>query len=173
MITLYGAAIAQDNKSKLRFRSVTAIGFLQGERGTAFTLQSVNGMEKDRWFAGLGLALDYYHTRSFPIFMQIRRSFFRGKTPFIYANGGVNIPWVHEDFEWERNYQSGGYAEGGLGYLLPLKNFSIHFAAGYSYKSFGYIESIPVNCLIPPCPEFEYTYQYRLNRLAFRVGIGF
>jgi len=171
--TVCAAAGAQDKKGSIRFRSVNSVGLLAGESRPAFTFQSVNGINKDRWFAGLGLALDYYQTRSFPVFIQLGRSLFPGRSPFVYANGGLNIPWTEENSELNREYQSGGYAEGGLGYRLPLKKFSLQFMAGYSYKSFSYAESYTVQCLIPPCPEFGSTYRYRLNRLAFRVGIGF
>ena len=98
---LFGCLHSSAQKPKYTFQSNMQFGLLEGQRGSAFQLQTVNGLQFNTWFAGLGAGLDYYHTRSIPLFLNLRKSFFSGeKTPFIfllnYFNGKSQIEEIIE-----------------------------------------------------------------------------
>ncbi|MFI5151955.1 MAG: hypothetical protein ACHQET_01395 [Chitinophagales bacterium] len=57
------------------FHSYNQIGLLEAETGSAFQIQSVNGMQYKSWFGGIGVGLDYYRFRSIPFFLDLRKSF--------------------------------------------------------------------------------------------------
>src|SRR5438067_13301438 len=80
---------AQKNIPKenvIRFRSSIVIGTLDGERGTSFQLQSINGIAYKTYSAGIGLGLDYYFMRSIPLFIQLEKSITKHNTsPFVYG----------------------------------------------------------------------------------------
>ena len=42
-----------------QFHSINNVGLLEGQTGSAFQLQSINGMQYQSWFAGIGLGLDF------------------------------------------------------------------------------------------------------------------
>ena len=114
---------ATAQKNSYRFQSNMQFGLLEGEQGSAFQLQTINGVQHKTWFAGLGVGLDYYHTRSIPLFLNVRKEIFKGeKTPFVYASGGYHFPWLRaEDKDWYITETKGGlYFDAGIGYQVPV-----------------------------------------------------
>ena len=77
---------AQQNKtSKIRFQSVINIGLLEGEKGSAFQLQTINGIKYKSWFVGAGVGLDYYRYRTIPLFAELRKEFLKSANKiFVY-----------------------------------------------------------------------------------------
>ncbi|HET7897958.1 MAG TPA: hypothetical protein VFL47_09820 [Flavisolibacter sp.] len=153
-------------------------GLLEGDNGSAFQLQTVNGIRYKTWSAGIGAGLDYYFARSLPVFLELRKSFGSSlKAPFVYAGGGYNFPWLkEEEKEWGFVEANGGlYADAGIGYQIPvLKKSLLFFSLGYSQKAYERLQSPPVWIDIYPSPPMPtYTYQYNLRRISIKTGLRF
>src|SRR5579862_3368717 len=75
--------------AKWQFNSINSVGLLEGETGSAFQLQTINGAQYKSWFAGMGLGLDFYRIRSIPLFADIRKEFGKGNNKLlVYADIG-------------------------------------------------------------------------------------
>ncbi len=125
--------------NKIRFHSINQFGIIAGASDANLQLQTINGIEKATWFVGIGTGIDYYYSRSIPLFLDIRKNVFSTqKTPFIYADGGYNFAWFSTKDEKSGSggeKQAGAYYEAGIGYLIPVfKKNGILFSAGYSCK---------------------------------------
>jgi hypothetical protein len=165
--------------SALQFHSINNIGLLEGESGSAFQLQTINGFQYKSWFGGFGLGLDFYKLRTIPLFIDLRKEF--GKTSnkfFLFADAGINFYWEKDSdfkqFQMNDTFKNGIYGEAGAGYKLKLtRKFSVAFSGGYSYKklieegSYGF-----VNPFGPESPQ-PGKINYNLNRLVLKAGIVF
>ena len=169
---------SQKNKT-LRIHSINQLGLLNGQVGSAFQLQTVNGIQYKTWFAGAGVGLDYYKIRSIPLFFDARKEF--GKTDnafFVYGDIGINFPWATDKekiYPANDKFPNRMYVDAGIGYKLKLKNrTALLFSAGYSYKkiteqSYG-ITPPPYG--VPPFDSFN-EIDYNLERLSIKIGIVF
>ncbi len=178
VMILFGCLQASAQKTGFQFGTSVQAGLLEGETGGAFQLQTVNGYQYKTWSAGLGVGLDYYHTRSIPLFLSFRKAFGTGaKTPFLYANGGYHFMWLRQkDKYWGETDADGGlYYDAGIGYQLPvLKNSSLFFTAGFSQKNFTRRESDgPVIAIGPAPPPQTRKFEYNLRRLSIQTGLRF
>ena len=168
-------------KKNIRFHSINQVGLLAGSSGAALQLQTINGIKTKSWFTGLGVGVDYYYLRTLPVFIDARRNIFnKPKTPFIYADGGYNIPWKNDgriNFRWDGviKTEGGFYGELGIGYKTPvLKKLHLLFSAGYSYKHLSQtINAMPWLSIWPPPPEAYQKYEYSLRRVAIKAGLSF
>jgi hypothetical protein len=181
------SGFAQKNKSSItNFYSVNNIGLLEGQNGSAFQLQTINGIKYKSWFAGIGIGLDFYRIRSIPLFADVRKEF--GKTAnklFVFADAGINFGW-RTDKETKQFYtndklKNGFYAETGAGYKFRLsKANNMSFSLAYSYKTNtetgigNYFVPNPYNFpgtgALPPDQE---KISYHLNRIVIKVGFDF
>jgi hypothetical protein len=168
---------AQDQKkgTKPSFTSINSIGMLEGQGGTSFSIQSINGVRLNSFSVGVGLGIDYYLVRSLPLFVDVRKDLFSKKqSPFIYLNAGTNFPWEKQAESWQQVDLKGGlFYEGGVGYSWPLKSASFVLSLGYSYKAFKEKISYDVFCIDGNCPEINETRAYQLRRLSIRAGFRF
>lgn len=176
-LLLAGLQAAAQPKTFLYDGRVQA-GLLEGEAGSAFQLQTVQGVQWRTWSAGVGAGLDYYHARSFPLFLELRKLLDKGKqAAFVYADGGYNFPWLTPaQKEWSVATTSGGlYADAGIGYQIPvLKKSLLFFAAGYSQKNYSTRNVYPVMIdIYPPPPPSTYKMEYQLRRLSIKTGLRF
>ena len=53
-------------KEKKFFSSQISTGIVEGEQGTSFHIETINGLRYKTWFAGIGAGLDYYYYRFCP-----------------------------------------------------------------------------------------------------------
>jgi hypothetical protein len=178
VIIILPSAIINGQKTKLNFYSAVQAGILEGEEGSSFQLQSINGIKYKTWATGIGVGLDYYHTRSIPLFLDIRKSIFNSsKSPFVYASGGYHFPWstTKDKFGYANlDSKAGIYYDAGIGYRLPvLKNNSLFFSAGYSLKRFSQEVSYYTYCLTGNCPEYRQRFDYSFRRISIRTGLQF
>lgn len=168
-------ALAQ--KAAYQYQGRIQAGLLEGEGGSAFQLQTIHGVEKKTWFAGLGGGLDYYHTRSLPVFLQVRKALLtREKTPFVYAGGGYHFLWIPEEKQYRGSGSKGGlYMDAGVGYQMPvMKSSALYFTAGYTQKAFSKTSTDFIWIAIWPEPQPQVrTSEYQLRRLSVQVGIRF
>jgi hypothetical protein len=168
-------------QNKISFSSQNYVGLVAGEVNTELQLQTINGIKKGPWFAGIGTGIDWYYLRSIPLFASVNRSFLqKGKRSFLLSgDAGVNFSWrgqVYYDFPpYDRQQKGGLYWAAGAGYKFAVgkADNSILMQFGYSYKKLGEKVTDVLPCLIPPCPESVTTYDYKLKRISFKVGWGF
>ena len=189
-IIMSGLVSAQEKKgaNSWSFQSINNIGFLEGQTGSAFQLQTVNGVQYKSWFAGVGAGLDYYRYRTIPLFIDIRKEFFSGPNQlFIYTDAGVSFTWVTDNQKMgyvDDHFSNGFYSDLGLGYKRKVgKNDAILFSLGYSYKRLDesytelYYNYNSYNML--PGTETMYNnnqmqkINYSLNRLSVKIGWEF
>lgn len=180
LLLLVGLAVSA--QKKLQLSSTLQAGLLEGERGTAFQLKTVNGVGYKTWAAGIGVGIDYYYSRSLPLFLELRKSFGAAqKAPFVYIDGGANFPWM-KAAEKEGNFKKatpGLYYDAGIGYQIPvLKSSLLFFSAGYSQKAFaatysGYAYPYPTFIDFAPVPVQDYRNNYTLRRISIQTGLRF
>jgi hypothetical protein len=174
--TCVQAQEVKDNKGKVKFQSDLQMGVLVGQSGHNFQVQSVNGIRINTFSLGLGAGIDFYGSRSIPVFLDIKKDLFdKRETPFFYFSGGRHFPWQEAPVnDWTKSYaEAGWFYEAGIGYTIPLKKQSILFSAGYSFKSFDEVVESEVVCITWPCPQFKEKYNYQLRRISLRAGIRF
>jgi hypothetical protein len=163
------------------FRSQNYVGMLEGEQSSKFQLQTINGIYKNKWFAGVGTGLDYYYFRSVPLFLSVNRYLCDcDRTWFLSLDGGVNWVWDKSTANWVNNYRYGRFEPGlywasGIGYKMGLRNKkdAVLLNVGFSAKHVREEVKSVMWCLVPPCPETTDKYQYKLNRVSLRVGWEF
>ena len=179
-ILLVSAHVVNAQK-KAEFHSQNYAGVLEGEHGSKFQLQSINGMQWRTWFAGIGTGIDYYYFRSVPLFLSFNKFLCSCNRSFFFSlDGGVNWVWdnnTENNINWSRNgdFAASPYWGTGIGYKIGLKNKkdAVLLNIGYSQKrAREFVNSVPF-CRFPPCPELTDVYRYRLNRLSLRVGWQF
>jgi hypothetical protein len=176
----------QNNISKTwQFHSINNVGFLEGQTGSAFQLQTINGVQCKSWFSGAGLGLDYYRFRTVPLFFDLRKEF--GKCAnklFLYSDLGVNFSWVTDkektNYVVDDKFANGLYAEAGLGYKAVIgKNQALLISVGYSYKKLRetYIswQYYPGINMINPEQNINNQNQinYGFSRLSIKMGWQF
>ncbi len=163
------------------FQSMVNVGLLEGETGSAFQLQTINGARYKSWFAGVGLGLDYYRIRTIPLFIDLRKEFGEKRDKlFIYADGGINFNWATDvqksGYLPNEQFHNGFYSDLGLGYKTLVGNKSaLIISLGYSYKktsesytTYNYYQNYyPINLDQNSSGE---QINYNLNRLSMKIG---
>ena len=173
-------------QKKIFFSSQNYAGLLEGESGSQFQLETINGLKYKSWFAGLGTGIDWYYKRSIPVFLSVNKDLLKKQKRnfFIAANGGINFPWEKSGYNNEWGYTvkkaiPGIYWEGGFGYKIGMRktNDALLIQLGYSYKYVG--EKIQNN-YITPFSDFVLSqespndrFNYHLKRLSIKVGWSF
>ena len=164
-------------KSLWRFRSINQIGLLEGQAGSAFQLQTVNGMQYKSWFAGIGVGIDYYQFRGIPLFLDLRKSFGSvNRSFFIYADAGTHFAWAttNQHLLYQSDFSNGLYTDFGIGYQIRLgNNTAVLLSAGYSYKQGSEKTQHNICPFAGPCYDDPQRYDYDLNRLLLKAGISF
>jgi hypothetical protein len=176
-------------QNPIQLRSTETSGLSSGSAGSYFQLQSVNGVSKGPWFAGLGAGLDYYRFRSVPLFLSVTRDLAVGKRNWfvLYLDGGTNLPWykrragslVTPEGAASSVFHSGEYWSGGVGYLWKLGEHSkkaVLLSAGYTVKKLTEDQTaqdpgcpLAGNC--PGTPASSVVYEYLCR--AYQLMIGF
>lgn len=175
-------------QKKIIFSSQNYAALLEGEHGSQFQLETINGIKYRTWFTGLGTGIDWYYRRSIPLFLSFGKDLLKrgNRNFFITANGGIDFPWGKNDYQNEWGYQvqkvlPGVYWEGGLGYKIGIGkcNDALLMQLGYSYKYVG--EKIAYS-LVPftdpdlPGPlrgSSADRFNYHLRRLSLKLGWNF
>lgn len=162
---------------KIKFSSINQVGLLSGDKGDRWMLQTINGLEKDKWFAGAGIGLDFYNYRTIPLFFDIRRDITNKKnTPFAYADAGINFLWLNSIQRGQEQFPSsspGLFYDLGVGWKLSGKNNrGFLFSAGYSFKQ---VKEKVKSWWLAPTPQLQsedfQRYNYLHRRLVVKIGI--
>ena len=177
---LAGSSVFAQKKNG--FASNNYVGILEGDDGSAFQLQTINGYRFNGWFAGLGLGLDYYRLRSVPFFLSLKKDFsLKNRGFYVTLDGGTNFAWVEDEENqnrWSpyisREWRPRLFWGSGLGYKFGLKNNdAVLLNLGYSFKRMHEVRQVPTMCINPPCPTTEESYDYQLKRVSLRLGYEF
>ena len=167
-------------KEKPKYTSINQVGVAWGGSDQDLHLQTVNGFFYKSFTTGLGVALDYYYHRTIPIFIDLRKDLFaKNQTPFVYADLGVNVPWIKKssELDWQKSeYDQGSYFDVGFGYKIKVhKKFFANLAFGYSKKTIKEKRSWVARPFdILPNEEGGYeSYRYALRRFSVKAGLSF
>ena len=162
-----------------QFHSVNNVGLLEGQTGSSFQLQTINGAQYRSWFAGIGLGLDFYRYRTIPLFLDVRREFGRSTNKLIvYADIGINFCWLTDNekttYLANDKFNKGLYADFGLGYKIGLgKTNNLLLTIGYSLKKLKETYETPEYYYPPNYPPDKEQINYHLNRLSIKIGWEF
>jgi len=175
-------AIGATAQAKTSFSSQNYAGLLEGENGSKFQLQTINGIKSKTWFVGLGTGIDWYYRRSIPAFISLNKDFLKkgNRNFYLSADGGINFAWKDNAYDTESGYSieklnPGFYWEAGLGYKIGIgKNGdALLMHVGYSYKHIG--ETVKSRYIIydssDPYPTERFDYY--LKRLSIKLGWSF
>ncbi|MCW3107127.1 MAG: hypothetical protein JWQ09_1633, partial [Segetibacter sp.] len=155
---------------------INQVGLLTGSRGEAVTVQTINGIKKDKSFAGAGVGFDFYGDRTIPLFLDYRRAFSSAKnTPFAYADAGVNFLWLNFIQKEQRQFPSsspGLYYDLGVGWKLSGKNNRAFIvSAGYTLKQVKYkVLSYSIAPTLQMQSENYDRYNFLYRRLVIKIG---
>jgi hypothetical protein len=173
----FGSAQQKSSNGIWQFHSVNNLGLLEGQAGSSFQLQTINGVQNRSWFGGIGVGLDYYRYRTIPLFFDIRREF--GKNPnkiFLYADLGINFPWLTDNeksyYLVDDKFSNEIYSDLGLGYKVKTgKNNNFLISLGFSFKKLTetYRSQVYYDPGHPADPQFD-KINYNLNRLSIKMG---
>ena len=168
--------IATGQNKKIKFSSINQVGLLSGSTGEAFMLQTINGLKKDNWFAGVGTGLDFYKERTIPLFLDIRRDiiiFNRLNTPFIYTDAGINFSWLSATQRGQKQFPTsspGLFYDLGIGWKVSGKNNRGYvFSTAYSLKQVK--EKVKYLWQSAPFMDLESENYERRNYLYRRIVI--
>jgi hypothetical protein len=160
-----------------QFHSINNLGLLEGQTGSSFQIQSVNGAQYKSWFAGIGLGLDYYRYRTIPLFVDFRKEFGRSSNKlFVYIDLGISFSWVTDqqkmNYVTYDKFSNGFYSDLGLGYKINVgRSNSLLLSLGYSYKKITETYNLPFIYTGFPEPEDQIQkINYSLNRLSIKMG---
>ena len=163
-------------QQKIHFSSINAGGVLLGQSTNAAQLQTITGISRGSYFAGVGVGLDYYFERTVPVFLDVRKQLFdKPNTPFLYADGGYQFVWLKEENIFETEQKSGWFYEAGVGYQFPVaRGVGMMLSGGYSWKQYSKLVNVmPWSSVWPPPPGAFQRYDYQLRRISVRMGIIF
>ncbi len=177
ILSVNGQSAATTTNAPVRFNSINQAGLSVAEKGQSFMLQTINGLSKNNWFGGLGTGVDFYGTRSVPLFIDVRKKIGADKnSPFVYFDGGINFSWATSNQKLQKGYAAsgkvGGYYEGGIGWSIQTKGKEVVLlSAGYSYKQIKEKAEV-FNFGSWPTPDKTYEYyNYQYRRIVIKVGI--
>jgi len=166
-----------------QFHSIIQVGYLTGDAGSAFQIQTINGMQYKSWFGGIGVGIDDYRFRSIPLFFDFRKEFgFSKDFFFIYAGVGMNFMWITDKQKKDYNvnyygatdFSNGLYYDAGIGYKAKLNNrIAIFVSPGFNHKSTEGKNPVTICPFYGPCYINGNTIKYELNRFSVNAGIIF
>lgn len=171
---------AQDNDQKrlypmFHFHSLNTIQVLNGSTTTSLAVNTVNGVQFGKLFAGIGTGFDYYYHISVPLFMEAKVDLLsiKGKLQ-LFGNSGLNFPFAAQNNKLEYkngNYKTGHLFGAGIDYLIPVKKDAV--IAGIAFSNKTIIQMTDNNIWNPILNRIEnipIRDKYSLNRIALRVG---
>jgi hypothetical protein len=158
-----------------RFHSFNTFQLLTGSTTTSFAINSVNGFQYKKLFAGVGIGFDYYYHTTIPLFAEGRLDLGKRKGKFqVFANGGLGFAFSSPNRKFEINeghYRTAGLYAAGIDYLVPAKKDAFILGIAFSYKQV--VQMRDNNIWNPVLNRIENTPikdQYSLNRIAIRAG---
>ena len=166
------------NIKRIQFRVSVLGGPVDGERGTSAQIEVVPSIMFKGFSMGIGTGVDYYFIRSVPVFMEVKKAFLPNRNSvFVYVDAGFDYPWPSDkNLTGQLNFTCGHRLAGGIGYqIVAFKKTFLQLSVGYSYKQLKQNVQGWMTIYDPRVDWFDFTqhYNYKLNRLAFNIGLSF
>ena len=181
LLTLFIYFSASAQIKKLKFHSINSVGITNGQSGGDLILQSVNGIGYNKWYSAIGFGADYYHYKSYPLFLDARRYFGKNANAngFAYADLGYNFrgndkPGKEVSYYTSYHFTGGGYTDIGIGYKMKFTGkSSFLISTGYSYKGMNDKVGTMDGCPVGPCSVDYGNYKYGSGRIILKAGVDF
>jgi len=189
-LLLVTAAFGQPEKNTFRYRGLVQGGLVAGSNGLSYQVQTVQGIAKNRWLAGVVGGYDDYRMPG--VLLGLHGSYAlkqkKWAQPYVLAQAGPFLPvrkgfWAAKTWDnenWMIDLRTGWFAQGGAGVSMPLgkKGQRLHLNALYSIKTGKYRENSlfwgpvpgpgPWMPMIPP----SYDNTLTMRRLVIQAGIS-
>ena len=173
-------SFSQENSSGPRFHTIASAGMAAGQSAAKPLFQVISGISSKKWFAGIGVGLDYYNLKSIPLFVDGKMNFGKKKTAFLYADGGYSFSFNNKSntdnfYKTSDRFLGGPYMDAGMGYRVKLKSLRrFSFSAGYSRKNIVNKVVYSYPCITgTSCPPTVYKYNYTMGRIVAKVSWEF
>ena len=159
------------------------LGLLNGKSQVNVQMLATAGIQKKKYYVGLGSGFDYYGYRTIPVFIEGKKFFGEGsRRPFLYARSGMNVPWVLTNQQrmtytpTGREYSTftnGIYVDAGIGYTLYNSKGRGMFA-GFGFCKKTLSESYSDYIWNGTSSTFsKHEAHYNFNNVQLRVGYKF
>lgn len=175
---------------KWRYASLTQGGIATGSSTVSYMAQTIQGIQKNGLFTGIGIGIDDYGVPGLPLVAHMQKAFTqKHDKPFIYGQAGVQFPLKKGDWNEKLWFQPskdaydlhpGFIGEIGGGYLFGIgktKKHAISLSAGYSYKhasgTYTQLAWPPYLSSLPPADYDKYTveeHRFNYHRIAVKIG---
>ncbi|MEO6721288.1 MAG: hypothetical protein ABIN67_13035 [Ferruginibacter sp.] len=170
-----GQVVKNSSQLLQRFHSFNTVHILNGSSTTSLAINTVNGFQFSRFFAGIGTGFDYYYQTTIPLFAEGRFDLVEGKNKLqLFANGGFSFPFSSKNRQSEGKtgpYKTGGMYDAGLDYHLAVKNEAFILGAAFSNKQVRQmIDNNIWNPVLNQVENIPIKEEYSLNRIVIRIG---
>jgi hypothetical protein len=160
------------------FRSFNSVQVLMGKTSNSFSVHSVNGLQINKTFTGIGLGFDHYYHTSVPFFLELRHNITSGDRKIqAFVNGGLHIPFGNTnriDPAKTGDFKPGRLMAAGLDYYVPFKKDALILGIAYSQKKVT--QMVDNNIWNPSINRVENVAikeVYEFNRIWMRIGYVF
>ena len=165
---------AQDKN--IKFRSINSAGLLLGEGTPRLILQTINGIAYNKFYSGIGIGVDYYNYKSYPLFFDQRIYFGYNGKAFGYGDLGYNFssnpPGKYNVYYGGSLYKGGIYSDLGFGYRTRfIKHSFLIFEIGLSYKQLQRQFAIGPDC--NGCQPDLYYEKFGDAGIILKAGVAF
>lgn len=184
LLFTFWVILGNAQKEKTRLYLLPQVALLNGDYLVSGQVQLSGGMIiKKRFSVGIGAAVDYYHVRTVPVFIETRAAFGKSQRIFSYLSAGTNRPWALQSqyqTHWlvsgttKDEFTGGAYADLGIGYAFSgATKKGWMMSIGYSMKNTGMHYTETVFRDFPPYgfDVRERSFNYTFNRIAVKLGV--
>lgn len=162
-------------KKELVFHSFNSVQLLNGKSTTSASIHSVNGVQYQKFFTGIGIGFDYYYHTSIPLFFETRYDVTGKERKLqIFADAGLHIPYGNKNRKEPYktgNFKVGRLLAGGFDYFIPVKKDAVVIGIAYSQKR--ETQMVDNNIWNPVKNRFENVpikEAYEFNRIWMKLG---
>jgi len=173
LLFLAATKVVGQQQNDIQFNSFNAVGFVSGKSPVAFTVQMVNGIKLNNWFAGAGVGIDNYFINTLPVFLDLKRDIFlRHANLFLFADIGTHL--LIKDKKVETGFtvitrKGRLYLDAGIGCKFRAgKKSHIFLSVGNTIKNITQTEQFD-DIGFPGGNETI----YQLSRISFKAGFQF
>ncbi len=171
--------VAPAQQHKMHFNSKNNIGISIGQKEIAPLIQTINGISFNNYFLGIGVGIDNYNYKSYPLFVDVHRYFGKAYKVFFYGDLGYNFsgrnkPGKEINYYSSYKFSGGVFSDFGIGYRTRfIKSSFLTISAGFTYKEMVDRISVPNECFAAPCSVNYSKYEYGNGRVALKAGVDF
>jgi hypothetical protein len=173
------STVMAQQKSKVKqaavFHSFNSVQLLNGNTTTAVALHSVNGLQWNKFFAGIGTGFDYYYHTTVPLFAEARYDVTGSSRKLqVFVNAGIHFPFstLNKKFEYKTgDYKTGRLLAAGIDYFIPVKKDALVIGVAYSHKQvIQMIDNNIWNPVLNRVDNIPIKDDYKLNRIWIKFG---